>query len=144
MCSSDLERGKLSNSIQQIPEDAAGHARNQASFSRDSHSIEMKRTGPSVELKALTRSIKEVEDRFLRPYLVPTVLGTPTKQEMLDVAAYVVLVHGALEGFAESLAHWLLQRSVSNWTAKRKASPCTVSLLLYQDRKSTRLNSSHT
>ncbi len=92
----------------------------------------MKRTGPSVELKALTRSIKEVENRFLRPHLMPTTLGAPSKQEVLDVAAYVVLVHGALEGFAESLAHWLLKRSVSSWTAKKKATQCTVSLLLYQ------------
>lgn len=92
----------------------------------------MKRTGPSVELKALTRSIKEVENRFLRPHLLPTTLGAPSKQEVLDVAAYVVLVHGALEGFVESLAHWLLKRSVSNWTAKKKATRCTVSLLLYQ------------
>lgn len=52
----------------------------------------MKRTGPSLELKALTRSIKEVENRFLRPHLLPTTLGAPSKQEVLDVAAYVVLV----------------------------------------------------
>jgi hypothetical protein len=91
----------------------------------------MKRTGPSVEVKALTRSIKEVENRFLRPHLLPTKFGTPGKQEVLDVAAYVVLVHGALEGFVESLAQWLLKRSVSNWTAKKKATRCTVSLLLY-------------
>lgn len=92
----------------------------------------MKRTGPRIELKALTRSIKEVEDRFLGPHLGQENFAPPSKQEILDVAAYVVLVHGALEGFAESLAHWLLKRSVSNWTAKKRTTRCTVSLLLYQ------------
>jgi hypothetical protein len=94
-----------------------------------------RRTGRSVELKALTRSIKEVETGFLRPHFLPTTLGAPSKQEVLDVAAYVVLVHGALEGFVESLAHWLNQAfriELSNWTAKKKATRCTVSLLLYQ------------
>jgi hypothetical protein len=92
----------------------------------------MKRTGPSIELKALTRSVKEVENRFLGPHLETTTLAAPKEQEILDVAAYVVLVHGALEGFAESLAHWLLKRAVSNWTAKKKTTRCTASLLLYQ------------
>jgi hypothetical protein len=92
----------------------------------------MKRTGPNIELKALTRSVREVEERFLSPHLAPAKLGPPSKQEVMDVAAYVVLVHGALEGFAESLAHWLLKRSVSNWAARKRTTRCTASLLLYQ------------
>jgi hypothetical protein len=92
----------------------------------------MKRSGPSIELKALTRSVKEVEDRFLRPHLASAALGPPSRQEILDVAAYVVLVHGSLEGFAEALAHWLLGRSVKNWTYKKRTTRCTASLLLYQ------------
>lgn len=92
----------------------------------------MKRTGPSIELKALTRSVKEVENRFLRPHLASAALGPPSQQEILDVAAYVVLVHGALEGFAEALAQWLLERCVKSWTFKKRTTRCTTSLLLYQ------------
>ena len=119
-----IERGSANT------RDAAGHAWDKTSFHRDRRSIKMKRTGPSVEMKALARSVKEVETRFLHPHFLPTTLGAPSKQEVLDVAAYVVLVHGALEGFVESLAHWLLKRSVSNWTAKKKATaaPLTIAL----------------
>jgi hypothetical protein len=92
----------------------------------------MKRTGPNIELRALMRSVKEVEERFLQPHLVSPTLGAPSRQEILDVAAYVVLVHGALEGFAEALANWLLGRSVKNWTYKKRTTRCTASLLLYQ------------
>jgi hypothetical protein len=92
----------------------------------------MKRSGPRIELKALTRSVKEVESRFLLPHLGPPTLGAPSREEVLDVAAYVVLVHGALENFAEGLALWVLTRSVANWTKRKKATRSTVSLLLYQ------------
>jgi hypothetical protein len=92
----------------------------------------MRRTGPSIELRALRRSIKEVESRFLQPHLASATLGPPSRKEILDVAAYVVLAHGAIESFAESLAHWLLGRSVKSWTYKKRTTRCTASLLLYQ------------
>ena len=92
----------------------------------------MTKSGPSSELKALTRSIKEIETRFLTPHLGPPTLTAPSRKEILDVAAYVVLVHGALENFAEGLALWVLGRSVGNWTVRKKTTRATVSLLLYQ------------
>src|ERR1035438_6831776 len=92
----------------------------------------MKRSGPSIELNALVRSVREVETRFLKSHLGPPTLTTPSRKEILDVAAYVVLVHGALENFAEGLALWVLGRSVANWTKRKKTSRSTVSLLLYQ------------
>jgi len=92
----------------------------------------MTRSGPSSELKALTRSIKEIETRFLTPHLGPPTLTVPSGKEILDVAAYVVLVHGALENFAEGLALWLLARSVGNWTTRKRPTRATASLLLYQ------------
>lgn len=92
----------------------------------------MKRSGPSIELKALARSVKEIEARFLQPHLGPPTLAAPTRKEMLDVAAYVVLVHGLLEDFAETIALWVLAKSVDNWVYRRKATRCTASLLLYQ------------
>ena len=92
----------------------------------------MKRSGPSVELKTLVRSVKEVETRFLTPHLGPPILTTPSRKEILDVAAYVLLVHGALENFAEGLALWVLGKSVGNWTKRKRTTRSTVSLLLYQ------------
>jgi len=91
----------------------------------------MKRSGPSVELNALVRSVKEVETRFLKPHLGAPTLTTPSRKEILDVAAYIVLVHGG-ENFAEGLALWVLGKSVGNWTKRKKATRSTVSLLLYQ------------
>ena len=92
----------------------------------------MKRSGPSIELRALVRSVKEIETRFLTPHLGPPTLSTPSPEEILDVAAYVVLVHGVLEDFAEGLALWVLGKTVTNWTRRKKATRSTASLLLYQ------------
>jgi hypothetical protein len=52
------------------------------------------------------------------------------------VAAYVVLVHGALENFIEGLALWVVERSVANWTKQKKTTRSTASLLLYQNKPS--------
>jgi hypothetical protein len=92
----------------------------------------MRKNGPSVELKSLERSVKEIEEHFLTPHLGPPTLAAPSRKESLDVAAYVVLVHGALENFAEGLALWVLDKSVSNWTMRKKTTRSVVSLLLYQ------------
>src|ERR1017187_3978748 len=95
----------------------------------------MKRNGPSIELKALERSVKEIEAHFLTPHLVPPTLAMPSRKETLDVAAYVVLVHGFLENFAEGLALWVLGKSVANWTMRKKTTRSTTSLLLYHNQK---------
>jgi hypothetical protein len=92
----------------------------------------MKRTGPNIEFASLVRTVREVEDRFVVSHLGPSKLGAPSRAEILDVAAYVVLVHGALENFVEGLASWLLARSVANWVTHKRTTPCTASLLLYQ------------
>src|ERR1039458_3129877 len=58
----------------------------------------MTKTGPATELAALKRSISEIEHRFLSAHLksAPS-LKPPSRRERLDIAAYVVLSHGALE-----------------------------------------------
>ena len=63
---------------------------------------------------------------------MPAAPPAPSRQEILDVAAYVVLVHGAFENFAEGLALWVLGKSVSNWTMRKKTTRVTASLLLYE------------
>jgi hypothetical protein len=92
----------------------------------------MKLKGPRAEYNALVRSVGEIEARFLAPHLGPPTLSAPTRKETLDVAAYVVLVHGLFEDFAEGLALWSLGKAVANWTSRRSMSRSTGSLLLYQ------------
>jgi hypothetical protein len=92
----------------------------------------MKRSGPSIEFKTLKRSVMEIEARFLMPHLGPPTLAIPTRKEILDVAACVILVHGVMEDFVEGLALWVLGKAVANWTKKKKVNRSTVSLLLYQ------------
>ena len=64
----------------------------------------MKKAGPKAELAALKRTVKELEAKFLAPYPPGKGLKQPNRAEELDVAAYIVLVHGALENFVEGLA----------------------------------------
>ena len=92
----------------------------------------MTKTGPRLELAALRRLIKEVEVHFVVAHLGPPRLSPPGRDEILHVAAYAVLVHGALENFIEGLALWVVGRSVANWTKHKRMTRSTASLLLYQ------------
>lgn len=87
-------------------------------------------SGPKAELRRLTRFVGELEKRYLAPHLTPTSLGPPSRNEVLDVAAFVVLAHGALEDFAEGLTIWIAGRVQSNWIRKRRVSRSTAALLL--------------
>lgn len=66
----------------------------------------MTRKGPGEELKNLRRFIGEAERKFLTPHLQQVTLGTPSRDEELDVAAFVVLAHGAVENFIEGIGLW--------------------------------------
>jgi RiboL-PSP-HEPN len=90
-------------------------------------------TSPKAELRALKRAVYEIEQRFLKPHLAsaPT-LKPPSRTEQLDVAAYVVLTHGAIENFVEGIALWVLTRSVDNWKSRKRVTPATASILLSQ------------
>src|SRR5688500_11722720 len=92
----------------------------------------MRRRGPQQELRVLKRFMVSIEGQFLSRHLPSTSLGTPTESEVLDVAAYVVLAHGAFENFVEGVGLWALERLEHSWTRRRRASRCTASLLLYQ------------
>jgi|SRR5579862_4289408 len=93
----------------------------------------MKRTGPKAELAELKRQIKKIEDQFVKAHLVAPSLTAPTPKETLDVAAYVVLVHGAFENFIEGIALWVADRAVNSWIYKKRTTRSTSSLLLYED-----------
>ena len=92
----------------------------------------MKKAGPKAELAALRRLVKDLDNHFVLFHLGPPSLLPPSNDEILDVAAYVVLVHGALENFIEGLALWVVGRSVANWTKQKRITRCTASLLLSQ------------
>ena len=91
----------------------------------------MSRLGPRRELQVLTRFVQSIEDQFLKRHLQAAALGPPSEPETLDVAAYVVLAHGALENFIEGVCLWALGHVQKNWLMKQRASRCTASMLLY-------------
>ena len=90
----------------------------------------MPRVGPTTELNALRRFVGELETRYLSPHMASLTLAPPSRAEELDVAAFAVLVHGAMENFVEGLCLWLLGRIQANWTLRQRASRSTASLLL--------------
>src|ERR1700722_4015946 len=92
----------------------------------------MKRKGPHAELQALRRFINDAERKFLLPHYRPSGLGTPSRDEELDVAAFVVLAHGAVENFIEGIGLWAVETVEQSWFAKR-TSRSLVSLLLHGD-----------
>jgi|SRR5688572_30297842 len=91
----------------------------------------MKRKGPKAELHVLRRFVAEAEKKFLAPHLTAATLGTPSRDEELDVAAFVVLAHGAIENFVEGIGYWTLESLERSWINKKRASRSLVSLLLY-------------
>jgi hypothetical protein len=89
----------------------------------------MAASGPKREFRALAGFTKELVGRYLQPHLGAATLGTPSRKEELDVAAFAVLLHGAMENFAEGLSIWILGKVEKNWLKKR-VSRSTVCLLL--------------
>lgn len=92
----------------------------------------MTRRGPRAEFKALRRFVTEAEAKFLANHLPSPTLGTPSRDEVLDVAAFVVLAHGAFENFVEGIGLWALECLERSWMTRKRASRSAVSLLLYQ------------
>ena len=90
------------------------------------------RLGPREEFRALKRFVTELENRFLARHLVSTTLGPQTREDALDVAAYVVLTHGAFENFVEGLGLWILEKLERTWLYKKRATRSAASVLLYQ------------
>lgn len=91
----------------------------------------MKRGGPKEELKQLKRFVSKLENHFLLRHLGVVTLDPPSEAEVLDVASYVVLTHGAFENFVEGLSLWALSRLEQSWLIKKRATRCTASLLLF-------------
>ena len=95
-------------------------------------------TSPAAEFAELVNTVGELEDRFIKAHLAQPKQLTPSPAEVLDVAAYVVLAHGAFEDFVEGLALLTLDQTVTRWTYERKISRCTAALLLHQDAPNSR------
>jgi len=87
--------------------------------------------GPRIELRSLEKFVAELQTKFLSPYLAAPNLAPPSRQETLDVAACVVLAHGAIENFVEGVTLWVTSKLQNNWTYHKRATKCTASLLLH-------------
>jgi HEPN superfamily RiboL-PSP-like protein len=93
----------------------------------------MVHAGPRSELRVLGKYLAELEKHFLRVHLAsqsPPALRPPSRNEVLDAAAFVVLAHGALENFVEGVALWAIDRIVNTWIVKQRAGRCTAAVLL--------------
>lgn len=93
----------------------------------------MRRKGPTDELRVLRQFVGEAEAKFLAQHLGPAPLGTASRDEELDVAAFVVLTHGALENFVEGIGLWVLESIEKSWVPTKRATRSLASLLLYAD-----------
>ncbi len=89
----------------------------------------MTKWGPRNELRRLTSFVHEIETRYLVPHFTTATLAAPRRAEILDVAAFVVLMHGAVENFVEGLALWVTERVEAGWVQKRRVTRSTASLL---------------
>jgi hypothetical protein len=78
---------------------------------------------------ALKRIVSILEGRFLTLHLDQAALKV-SRKEHVDVSAYVVLAHAAIEGYLEATAQWVLDRAVANWTKRKRLSTATACLLL--------------
>jgi hypothetical protein len=86
---------------------------------------------PGREVKRLRVFLQLIERHFILKHLGASTLGAPSQEETLDVAAYVVLAHGALEDFMEGVSLWVLGRVHDSWQFKKRATRSTASLLLH-------------
>jgi len=89
-------------------------------------SVEFRR--PSVEFRRLERFVRELELKYLAPHMKPS-LAPPSRDEQLDVAAFVVLTHGAIENFIEGLTIWMADRVAKNWLNRHRVTRSTAALL---------------
>jgi hypothetical protein len=88
-------------------------------------------SGPTSELRQLKRFKREAERQFLTPHLSPASIAPPSRPEELAVAAFVVLLHGAVENFAEGLCLWVTSRVEEAWvSASPRVSKATAAVLL--------------
>ena len=83
---------------------------------------------PRAAFADLKRHIKAIDARFLQPHI--GLVKPPKPSEQLDLDAYAVLCHAALEQFFEELSAWLLHRTIDNWTTRSRAGGATVGLAL--------------
>lgn len=84
---------------------------------------------PRDELRALRTSVRALRAHFLAKHLGAVSLQPLSKEEMLDVAAFAVLLHGHLEGFFEGLALWRLEWAVDDWTLQKPLRLASAALL---------------
>jgi hypothetical protein len=96
---------------------------------------------PALGLRRLRHSFAELEKRFLLPHLTDMQLVAPGIGETLDVNAFAVMAHGALEGFCENVALWVLHKACDAWCLRKRMTPSLACLLLVAGDPSMECNS---
>jgi hypothetical protein len=78
----------------------------------------------------LLARVCELEDRFIQPFLPVDPLLPPSAYE-LDVRAYCVLCHAALEEFVEKVVMYMMTEAVDGWLATRDVTDTLLTLVGY-------------
>jgi len=86
---------------------------------------------PDESLADLEATIGAVRTRYLAPHLAHADLAIPSPEERLDMGAFVVLAHAALEDFFERLALWVHGRIQATWSVRGKAPIPTLATILH-------------
>lgn len=81
-------------------------------------------------LQDLHHAVSGLDDKFIKPYL-PVQPGVDPSAYNLDVRAYLLLSHAALEQFVEDLCLELMNRAVDAWERNHHLSEPLLALLAF-------------
>ena len=81
-------------------------------------------------LQELRHAVNGLDDKFIKPYL-PAQPGVDPAVYNLDVRAYLLLSHAALEQFVEDLCLELMNRAVDSWESNHHLSEPLLALVAF-------------
>lgn len=73
----------------------------------------------------LSQCFAQYKAKFIQPY-IPTDPTTTPAQYSVDVKAYCLLCHAALEHYFEEIASFVIKQAVSEWITNRRATETLV------------------
>jgi len=83
----------------------------------------------------LLRTVRRLRKKFITPYVPANPMVGPDVYE-LDVKAYCVLSHAAIEEYLEETALSLLSESIDGWNLRQKMNRTLIALVAYYGAKS--------
>lgn len=81
--------------------------------------------------RELEHSVAGLEARFIQPH-IPLQPGTPPSTYDLDVRAFCLLSHAALEQYTEEICLRLMTAAIESWTTSKSMNHVLIALLAFQ------------